>query len=264
MSNNDPYANYCREFTKLSVWYARKRILEGLSDFEDAFNKRVNIFRNTSFYTGDGHPANGDTFPEWNDLLDRVNQIFDEHIEDEDTSLLEEKCLEVFWPSLKERVDRTGNPLPNPSKRPYESWSCDYRRDECLNIHIANTYRPASPLSERRNDFAACLMRLLRDSQERRPEVAIVACGSWLNSVPTFQELFTEAWRDSAEATTNVWYNLGHWGQFMDRRGDFHARNGQKFRELGTFPYPSLRCQDEIQAVLDHLTMRFNSAFICR
>ena len=30
------YENYTREFTKLSLWYARKRILEGSSDFDDA------------------------------------------------------------------------------------------------------------------------------------------------------------------------------------------------------------------------------------
>ena len=265
MSNNTVdanylYANYCREFTKLSIWYARKRIVEGLSDFENALNERVNIFRNTKFYTGQGHPANGDPFPQWNALLDRVNGIFDQHIDDDDTSIREQKCLDVFWPSIKERVDSIGDPLPNPSERPYQSWSYDYRGDECLNIHIANTYRPASPLSEKRNDFAACLIRLLKDSQARRPEITTVACGSWLNAVPTFQALFTPAWHDNAEPSTNVRYTMGHWGQFMDRRGDFHAGNGQRFRELGTFPYACLRCRDEIQSILDHLIAHFPEA----
>ena len=260
MTSNDLYTNYCRQFTKLSVWYARQRILAGLSDFEDAFNKRVNIFRNTSIYSGDGHPANGDVFPQWNDLLGRVQQIFDEHSTDTNTSRLEEKCLEAFWPSLKERIDTIGDPLPDLSERPYESWSCNYGEDKCLHIHIDNTYRPASPLSERKNDFAACLIRLLRDSQAQRPEITVVSCGSWLNSLPAFQELFTQAWRDSAEVITNVRHNLGYWGQFKDRRGDFHTHNGQKFRELGTFPYPPLHCRDQIQAVLDHLTAHFPAA----
>ena len=260
MSNNSIYANFCREFTKLSVWYARKRIVGGLSDFEDAFNERVNIFRHTSCYTGRGHPADGDTFPAWNALLDRVHEIFGQHIDEDDTSVLEQKCLDVFWPSLGERIDKIGDPLPDPSQRPYQSWSCDYRGDECLNIHIANTYRPVSPLSEKRNDFAACLIRLLKDSQARRPDISIVACGSWLNSTPAFQALFPQAWRDSAQPSPTVRYTLGHWGQFMDRRGDFHARNGQRFRELGAFPYPALRCRDQIQAVLDHLAGHFPQA----
>jgi hypothetical protein len=260
MPNRSIYAHYCQEFTKLSVWYARKRILEGSSDFDNAFNERVNIFRNTQFYNDHGHPANGDLFPEWNALLDRVQAIFDQHIHAADTSALEQKCLDVFWPSLKERADTIGDPLPDLAQRPYESWSYDYRGDECLNIHIANTYRPASPLSEKRNDFAACLIRLLKDSQARRPEITVVACGSWLNSAPAFGALFTQAWHDSAEPSPNVRYTMGHWGQFMDRRGDFHAGNGQRFRTLGRFPHPCLRCQDKIQLVLDHLTLHFPQA----
>ena len=141
------YANYCRELTRLSVWYARKRIVDGSSDFEDAFNKRVNIFRNTSYYTGDGHPANGDVFPQWRVLLDTVRPVFEAHIAAADTEVLEAKCLELFWPSIVERVENVGNPLPDMAERPYKSWSFDYRH-EALNIHIDNTYRPASPLVE--------------------------------------------------------------------------------------------------------------------
>lgn len=262
MSDNAIYANYCREFTKLSIWYARQRILVGLSDFENAFNERTDIFRLTPFFTGVGHPANGDTFSEWNNLLEQVQEIFAAHGTDQDTSILEEKALDVFWPSVKERVDKVGDPLPALSTRPYESWSYDYRDDKYLNIHIANTYRPDSPLSEKKNDFVASLIRLLKDSQARRSEIKVVSCGSWLNSLPTFQQLFTKAWYASARASTKVRYTHGHWGQFKDRRGDFHAFNGQKFRRLGTFPYACWSCQDKIQAVLDHLYTMFPEAVI--
>ena len=51
MNDQATYASYCRGFTKLSIWYARKRILEGISDFENTLNERVNIFRNTSLLT---------------------------------------------------------------------------------------------------------------------------------------------------------------------------------------------------------------------
>ena len=250
------YANYCRELTRLSVWYARKLVLDGASDFEDAFNKRVNIFRNTSCYTGDGHPANGDLFPQWRET---VRPVFEAHIDAADTEVLEAKCLELFWPSIEERVESVGNPLPDMAKRPYKSWTFDYRH-ESLNIHICNTYRPASPLAGMRDDFAACLLRMLQDSQRRRPEVGDVRCGSWLNSAPAFSALFPRVWRASGEPVVDIGYTMGFWGQFTDRRGDFHARNGRRFRELGRLPYPCLICRAEIRSVLDHLRSSFPNA----
>ncbi len=242
----------------LSLWYARKRILEGSSDFEGALNHRVNIFRNTRFSTGGVHPSKGDVIPEWTALLDRLRDVFDAHIDDPNT--LEEKGLEIFWPDIKAKVDTTGDPQEPREDRPYESWSCDYRGGERLNIHIFNTYAPESPLTSKKDAFAAALIRMLEDSKRNRPDIDTVACGSWLNSVPSFADLFPQAWADSAEGHREVRYTMGHWGQFTDRRGDFHDRNGQQFRETGEFPYESTVCQDHIDAILDHLYTNFPDA----
>jgi len=258
----DRYKNYAREFTKLSLWYARKRILEGSSDFENALNVRVNIFRNTRLNDGvNRHPSQDDVeIPEWTALLDRLRTVFDSHIGDEDTTVLENEGLEVFWPDIKAKVDRDGDPQVPGEDRPYESWSCDYRGDTALNIHIFNTYAPASPLTSKKDAFAAALIRMIEDSVRNRPDIDVVACGSWLNSVPSFADLFPQAWRDSARGSREVRYTMGHWGQFTDRRGDFHVKNGQQFRETGEFPYESTRCRDQTDSVLDHLYAHFPGA----
>ena len=255
--NQAVYRNYGREFTKLSVWYVRKRILEGESDFENGFNERVNIFRHTSLAIGGKHPTSGDVIPEWNAILGDVEKVFDSHIHDEDTTVLEEKSLALFSPILEARVKtfKLGRTEP----RPYEAWSCDYYKNY-VNIHIHNTYVPESPLSEKRIEFAAALIRLLEDTQNSNPEVDTVSCGSWLNSVPTFQELFPAQWMANAKSGRNVRYTLGHWGQFTTRQGDFHARNGARFRGTGEFPYPSLGCHDRLDAILDHLRTAFPEA----
>lgn len=256
----DHYENYTREFTKLSLWYARKRILEGSSDFEDALNARVNIFRNTRFHRAGKHPSNGDSIPEWDALLEKVREVFDAHIDDPDTTTLEEKALQIFWPDIKAVVDADGDPQAPRGDRPYESWSCDWRGDERLNIHIFNTYAPESPLTSKKDAFAGALIRMLEDSKRKRPEVDTVACGSWLNSVPAFADLFPKAWNDSAVGSGEVRHTMGHWGQFTDRRGDFHTLNGQQFRETGEFPYKAIRCHAPIDAVLDHLHENFPGA----
>jgi hypothetical protein len=256
MTVQEIHANYCRQFTKLSVWYARKRILEGISDFENAFNERVNVFRNTSLFQNGKHPVDGAVIPEWNAMLAQVEAIFDQHMDDEDTTEIENKSLAVFWPALEDRVKKHKRRNPSLDDRPYEAWSFDYRED-LINIHIGNTYTPESPLSEKRVQFTAALIRMLEDSQLNRPDVVNVNCGSWLNSVPTFLALFTDSWKSNGRAGRNVRYTMGHWGQFTDRRGDFHARNGSAFRAQGDFPYPYLSCNDKIEPILDHLRTTF-------
>jgi hypothetical protein len=256
MPQSDPaHINYVREFTKLSLWYVHKRLREGDSDFEELVNGRVNIYRNTSLYDGERHPSREDVGPEWAGILERLRSIFDRHIDDPSTAQLEAVGLDLLWPHLKKRRD----PMPPPEARPYECWSYDYRADQ-LNIHILNIYQSRSPLSDMHLPFAASLIRLLRDSQVRRPDIEVVRCTSWLNSVPPFQALFPERWKQSTEPRTEVRYTMGYWGQFTDRRGDFHTRNGVRLRETGEFRFPSRGCECPIEMVLAHLEENFPAA----
>ena len=237
-----------KEFSKLSLWFVHKRLCEGESDFEALVNGRVNIYRNTSLYDGKHHPVDGEAAPEWTEILKELRTVFDRYMDAPSTEQLETAGLNLLLPYLKKRPDA----LPPPETRPYECWSYDYGDDQ-LNIHILNVYQPQSPLSNMWIPFAASLIRMLQDSQARRPDVELVRCGSWLNSVPPFQKLFPERWKQSAEPRPEVRYTMGHWGQFTDRLGDFHARNGALFRETGEFPFANLRCECPIEEVLAYL-----------
>ena len=249
MEHDSIHINYVKEFTKLSLWFVHKRLCEGESDFEALVNGRVNIYRNTSLYDGKHHPANGEAAPEWTELLKELRTVFDRYMDAPSTKQLETAGVNLLLPHLKKHRDA----LPPPETRPYECWSYDYGGDQ-LNIHILNVYQPRSPLSDMWVPFAASLIRLLQDSQVRRPDVKVVRCGSWLNSVPPFQQLFPARWKQNAEPRPEVRYTMGHWGQFTDRLGDFHARNGALLREMGEFPFANLRCECPIDEVLAHLT----------
>ena len=244
-----------KEFTKLSLWFVHKRLCEGESDFEALVNGRVNIYRNTSLYDGKHHPTNGEAAPEWPVILKELRTAFDRYMDALSTEQLEAAGLDLLLPYLKKRPDA----MPPPETRPYECWSYDYGGDQ-LNIHIFNVYQPRSPLSDMWIPFAASLIRLLQDSQIRRPDVELVRCGSWLNSAPPFQKLFPERWKQSAESRPEVRYTMGHWGQFTDRLGDFHARNGAFFRETGEFPFANLQCACPINEVLAYLKDNFPAA----
>ncbi len=229
-------------------------------DFQDAVNRRVNIYRNTAFYDGKHHPAHGDADPEWAEVLDRLKEIYDRYRDDSCTAAFEAEGLTLLWPYLEARLRRgRGREGPRP-ERPYECWTYDYRREDRLSIHIANVYQPGSPLSDMRIPFAASLIRMLCDSRTQRPGVEVVRCGSWLNSMRPFQALFPEQWMQSAQLAPDIRYTMGHWGQFIDRRGDFHARNGERFRASGELPFPCLGCECPIEEALAHLETHFPEA----
>ena len=252
MEHESIHINYVREFTKLSLWFIHKRLCEGETDFEGLVNGRVNIYRNTSLYDGKHHPSNGEAASEWAKILKELWTVFDCYMDAPSTGQLEAAGLDLLWKYLKKRPDA----LPPLETRPYECWSYDYGGEQ-LNIHILNVYQPRSPLSDMWIPFAASLIRLLQDSQVRRPDIDVVRCGSWLNSVLPFQRLFPGRWKQSADPRPEVRYTMGHWGQFTDRRGDFHARNGALFRETGEFPLANLRCECPIEEVLAYLKGNF-------
>ena len=246
--------NYVREFTKLSLWYAHKRFREGETDFEGTINGRVNIYRNTILHDGKRHPSSEDVGPEWADILNQLKAVFDQHMVEESTKQLEKSGLELLYPYLKMQ----SGSLPLPKDRPYDCWTYNYT--DHVHIHIFNIYQPRSPLSEMHIPFAASLIRLLRDVKIERPDIESVSCGSWLNSAPRFQALFPKQWIQNAEPRPDVRYTMGHWGQFTDRRGDFHTWNGAHFRATGEFPLRNLRCEAPIAAVLAHLVENFPEA----
>ncbi len=249
---------YVKEFTRLSLWYVWRLAKAGTEPFVDVVNKRVNIYRNTSLYDGKRHPSGEDVGPEWADVVGRLAALYSLHEYDAATDGFEEEGLNLLWPFLEARLQAADDGLSG--ERPYECWSYDYTDSGRLNIHIDNVYRPESPLSEMFTPFAASLIRMLRDSRTRRPDITIVRCSSWMNSTPRFRSLFPARWAESEVVNPHIGYTMGHWGQFMDRRGDFHAGNGRLFRATGTLPFAASACDCEIAEALSHLTTRFPEA----
>lgn len=253
-------ARYVEGFTRLSLWYVHRMLQAGNEAFAEIVNRRVNIYRNTALYDGKRHPANEDVGPEWTEVLRRLQEVYDRHSDDPSTDGLEAEGLALLWPYLEARLQADGRGKAPGPDRPYECWTFNYDREGRIAIHIANVYRPKSPLSEMRVPFAASLIRLLRDSRVRRPDVEVVRCGSWLNSAPRFQAMFPASWMQSARPNPDIRYTMGHWGQFFDRRGDFHTRNGAAFRATGQLPFPCSTCECRIEEALAHLETAFPEA----
>lgn len=257
MSQNDIRIHYATHFLKLSLWYVRQLMHKEGALFVDAVNERVNIYRNTDFYQGGNKvPARGYEDPVWDVYLEGLEEIYEQYPDPENTDDLEKEGLAYLWPHVKKEYHR-----PSTDGRPYECWTFD-DGDDFIAIHIGNVYQPQSPLSEKYVDFVAMLLKLLRDTKVRRPEVVTVRCGSWMNSIGPFQAMFPESWHKSARESVRSGFGMGHWGQFMDRTGRFHERNGAHLRETGNFPYASLGCHAPIDEVVDHIEANFPDAVV--
>jgi len=247
--------SFLQGFIRLSLWYVRNAVQAGDECLEDIVNRRVYIYRNTTFFDGKNHPSAGDVGPEWTDILTRLAEIY-ERRKDDPPQRFEAEGLAMLWPHLlMETVEDTKS-----RKRPYDCWTYDLREEGTLNLHISNVYRPRSPLSELRIPFAASLLRMVRGCRSRRPDVKDVRCSTWLNSMPRFQALFPTAWTKSMVIAPEINYTAGFWGQFIDRKGDFHLKNGELFRETGELPYPCSVCECRIDRLMSHIQKRFPKA----
>ncbi|MBT3601907.1 MAG: hypothetical protein HOE48_17415 [Candidatus Latescibacteria bacterium] len=266
MSLSDIRIHYATHFLKLSLWYVRQLMHTEGADFQEAVNKRVNIYRNTDFYEGGNKvPARGHVDTKWDAYLEGLKDIYDQHLDVAHTEGLESEGLDYLWPRVRGVHLKEGHnpnqktPKPTQNKRAYACWTFDDGDDD-IAIHIANVYQPQSPLSERYVDFVAMLLKLLRDTKERRPEVVKVGCGSWMNSIKPFQDMFPQSWHASARKSPRSGFGMGHWGQFVTREGKFHERNGQLLRDTGDFPFASLYCHAPIDDILGHLEANFPEA----
>ena len=254
---------------RLSLWYAWHRMQDSCAreyddSFADAVDVRTCLQGQTDLRGSDWHAARR-----------QLQAVFGRCAGGNDTCQLEEQGTAVVWPAVKRRVAQLGPVVAMPTHlRPFECWSCDREvvppfSGERLNIHIDNVYTPESPLSERRVEFAASLLRMLLIERARLPEVTTVICDSWLCSVPSFLELFPDEFRASAVPRPELRNGLrgdpvtggsGWWGQFTSRTGGFHANNAADFRRTGKFPHATVACRADISAIIDVLHQRFPEA----
>jgi len=251
--------HYVAEAVKLKLWYVKWLLHIGVN-FEEAVQRHVDIYRMTSLYDGNKghHPTRGWSDPLWRELRSRLKSIYDKypgHPGLKSTSKLEEEGLAVLWPYLEKRIQMGAKIVPR--KRPYGCFGYEYQGDY-LHLHFSNAVAPESPFHDMAS-LAESLYKLLIDSQERRPEILKVNMTSWLNTFLPFLTLFPPTWSNSAKPLGPD-YGHGTWGQFINRRGDFHSRNAAFLRKTGQFPYVYSYCECSINELKDYLEKNYIKA----
>lgn len=247
--------DFVQGIVPLSFWMA-DTLARGGEAFASALTNKTPVYRLTTLYDGKRHPSDG-TFsdPKWNALVAEFEAIRARGAGD----AYEKACTERCWPLLEGRIASDAAEWPELKDWPFGFWRYDLLVQDpagaTAELHLANPFAPESPFKDvpaRARELA----RLLADATARCPDLKQVRCGSWLNSFAPFLAFFPEAYAKSAQARPLV-YSKGWWGQFIDRAGNFHRRNGEQLRATGRFPFESLTCACGTADLKKHLKEKF-------
>lgn len=252
---------HARELAKLKLWYIwwlRKH--ENL-DFETAVGKRVGISRMTVSWGDDPRNAEPADLERWQRLLAGLRKLYEEHSEDATSEAIETEGMRLLWPCLEPAVERDLAVAAQWLRESYGCFKYEYHplyaepnSGDHLTLHVRNAYQPDSPFRHF-PEMAASLREIISRAERERPDVSMVQCATWLNSLPPFARLFPPVWLETSQPGVPG-SHTGWWGQFMDRRGGFHAKNGRRFRETGEFPFTHLLCRCTITDLREHLSRR--------
>jgi len=242
--------------TRLKLWYVWHLLKTGQCSFAEAIVYRVDLYRRTPFFDGVNHPAKGFVDPRWDALTRELEAVYLHYSGDPTPVAIEEEGLDLLRPYIEARIvgEQQGTfPLSPPGTivvSPYGCFTRDYR-PPFVHLHFSNATRPRSPFEDM-PALVRSLLHLLEERQRDEPGITTVACSSWLNSLPPFQDLFPPAWHASAQlAPPN--YTGGWWGQMEDRTGLLHARNAQHLQETGEFRFRCLRRACSLEELQKHL-----------
>lgn len=247
--------DFVQGIVPLSFWMA-DRLARGGEAYAPALTDKTPVYRLTTLYDGKRHPSDGKfSDSEWNALVAEFGAIRSRGAGE----ACEKACTEKCWPLLEGRIAADAAEWPALKDWPFGFWRYDLLAQDpagaTAELHLANPFAPESPFKDvpaRARELA----RLLADACARCPDLVQVRCGSWLNSFAPFLAFFPEAYAQSAQPRPLV-YSKGWWGQFIDRAGSFHRRNGERLRATGRFPFASLTCACGVEDLKKHLKARF-------
>jgi len=197
--------------------------------------------------------------PRWLNLERETKKLFLLHRDDRET--FEEEAFRLFRPFIEARVERDYQ--ERPYVLDYKCGSLNFDRPDRKKvsfIHIANSVSPRSIFSDPAH-IPSCLEELCRKT--RKAGAQAVCSETWINNLAPWLECFPAGWRENmGPENRDVRWHFGFWGQFINARGTFNTKAGERMRETGEMPcYPRYsRCSlDSLEAHLK--TLKQNSAF---
>ncbi len=258
-SKDEIACEYVRELTKLKLWYVWWLRKHGGLDFDTAVEKRVGIVRMSVFRGDDPRNPGPEDVGGWERVLAKLRGVYEKHKDAPTSDDIEAEGLKLLWPFLEPAIKRDLAETAQWLRDAIGCFQYEFRpfyaepdSEDHLTLHVRNAYQPDSPF-QHFSEMVDSLKQVVSRAELERPDVNMVQCATWLNSLPPFARLFPSAWIENARPGFPG-NHTGWWGQFMDRRGGFHFVNAQRFRKTGEFPYRHVLCRCTTSDLLRHLS----------
>jgi hypothetical protein len=236
---------------ELQLWYVIHVVRSEGADFVETITRRTQIYSLSTATIG-SLPAGEN--PEWIALVEalrsRWRELGDDTFLDSFWSLLESHIV----PGIPAELEREKEALRQSDYGFSYEYHPEYfgpEKPDLLTIHFRNFFVPESPF-QYRPKLVRGLFQILDRVSGENPDVDRVQCGTWLNNLDLFIDLFPESWRLNMQEVP-MDGSFGWWGQFVDRTGQLHKRNVAAFKRAKRFLYPNRVCTCGMEELRQHL-----------
>lgn len=256
----DEHVEFFREKAKLKLWFAWNWLREHPEEtFEEVLRCRTGLWGLTEYGWHKGLATVEDyARGEWPALLALARALYDQTRYDADASRFEREAYTIFREAVERGAVATFGLPPRSEPRPFGALSYAppvTAHPQRVHFHIVNMLQPASIFDDRAY-IPGCFQRLMDDAQAKHGAEEI-ATGSWLNSLPRWQDIFPKEYLDHmGPPELDIRWSAGWWGQFTNARGAFNHKYARIFRETGRMPFPRRASWCRIAAMRDHLARR--------
>ena len=245
-----PLKEYVRHIIPLMlehVWYQKK--IKSSSSFEELMHSGW-IGRLITLDNRVLNKDNQDEIEGWSQTKDYLIQCLEECSNETGLATMTDNCMKVVQPILEKRFVANYN-FP---KRMCHCWWYTIHDDNThIALHLINAYQPDSPF-DHLNHFIATMLQAVEHAMGAYPTIKIVSCGSWLNQLPKFQQLWPESFKRNQKILNETGGNgPGAWGQYMRTDGGFNKPKADILRKTGKHPFALTEAQSPVEEVIAHL-----------
>ena len=187
---------------------------------------------------------------EWKKVKSKLCSIIDSCIDESHTSIMEQRGFDILLPSLTPRFQ------PNyvfPKKSFHHVWYTMHEENKLVAVHFINANMPKSPFEDVK-EFASHFLMAIEDACSKFPAIQQVECGTWMNEVPRFLQLWPASYHNNRHHRENTGgFGPGWWGQYLTSSGKFNEKAGKILRSTSKHQYPLSIGYCPVKDILTHL-----------
>lgn len=159
-------------------------------------------------------------------------------------------CMQLVMPVVESRFLKK---YSFPQMEFYCWWYTLHDDNTHIALHLVNAYQPESPFDQL-DHFVSTMLKAVEEALSIHPEIKKVSCGSWLNDVSRFLQLWPASYRINKKIlNTSGGSGPGVWGQYMTVDGGFNDRKADILRSTGVHPHPLSESYCNVDELIHHL-----------